>query len=512
MRHAMPSSFLFLAVISLGTSVEVVQVDSSDKVRITAGGAFVSGAKAAQVTRSEQKQKQSPDDSPFEIAMPNVQAAATGPNAFHISKSEGGTLAASGTPFEVDPNYMPFVVDDGKSRPPAAEVQAKEASVVNDSPFLLDSETSTPEPEGPRGRHGEKLPIYNSESTFVIESEADDEEDRQEQEKNAKAKKQMDSGTFTIVRSGKSSPGQRPDTTTVVMNMRMESESTSPQPTTSTEFKFELGDSLLEISPGQKFVPIPDTPFEAHPHVALSIANQAKRGKRVIELIRPGVELPPAVLSQSELKIVPAVPHLTQRMMRNAELQDPINTLPADSSLQASLILSDDSVTTTMESSSTLKPTEKQLNEQEKPDSASAGVASPPIHSQNAVDTPGTRPSVQLPPSDSSGNNTMSTPGSISNITVSDVADNSTNGTVHSEKARKFVSTRGAIASIILGLIITIFFLSVLTTILNAGRKEEELSAAAEKEPPRATTTYRQSLIAQQQPEVVASTGSPPNA
>jgi hypothetical protein len=496
MRHFRPSGFLFLAVISVGASGASVEVaDSSNKVSVTAAGALqrhqAKEAAAAQVRRSEQKQ--SPDDSPFEISTPNVQATSANP------VDEGLRTQVAGTPFAVDPNFMPFVPDDGKV--PAAEMQATEGSVVNDSPFLLDSETSTPEPEGPRGRHGEKLPLVNTErhqeSTFVIESEEDDEEDKQQQKRTGDAKKTdegIDSGTLTIVRSGKSEPGQRADTTTFVMNMQEASESTSPQPTTSTEFKFELGDSLLELSSGQKFVHIPDTPFEVEWDVAMSIAN---RRKRRIELVRP--EPSPAVLAQSEVKMVPATPHShTQRMMRNEELQDPISSSPADTSLEASLIMNQDSAPDV-----TAKPAdkskEKQLDAQDKPDSASAGVASPPIHSQTAVDAPGTRPSVQLPPSDSTGNSTMSADGSVSNITAPEILPNgSANASaVHAPRA---VSTRGAIASITLGLIITIFCLSILVTILNAGRKEDE--QGANKEPPlRATTPYRQVLIAQQQPE-----------
>jgi len=113
-----------------------------------------------------------------------------------------------------------------------------------------------------------------------------------------------------------------------VFAARWETTEAVARPTKRPPLRFDLGDSALEVAPSRArtnsldmFVPIPDTPFAVARHVAMSLAQIA--AKRPIELIRPGIELPPVVLAQISPRGV-ATSHAAKRLMRNEDLQDPV--------------------------------------------------------------------------------------------------------------------------------------------------------------------------------------------
>lgn len=582
MWHTMPISFLILAAISVGTSTDVADVS------VTGRGAFIK-AKVEPHVKNIPVPNSHPVDVPLDVPGTPFEI---GPNPQDESLAEApkANIPVSGTPFEVDASYSPFEIDDSTS-----VVEAK-ASIVNDSPFALESEMppmltqssqnqagsspfvvdkqAAPSPAAP------KLPTEDGpfmiEKAEVVDKDEDAEDaklksavaskpaqatqgagkeaaDEDEDAEDAKLKAEQDArfknaqerGTLRFVKSGEGTPGKREETTSFVMMMK----TTTGRPPTSTRMQFELGESLvepspfslLEQSPGQKFIDIPGTPFEVERHAGRSLGQ---RKKTVIELRRPDAELPsPGVLVQTEPKLVSAQRHVPQRLMRSqdAQDQDPIGALPVDMGLQPALMMQGkghvhnrtiggakfgDNPTTVNKSQSNATADDTQ---DEAKNSAAANA--PKINSQNAVDTPGTHPSVQLPPSDSdpiddngtsaqtaATNSTGSIIGDIVNrvagganaTPASDVTTNVTgpigNVTLHKNKR---VSASGAFVSITLGLIITIFLLGIVLCVLNAGRKEA--FEQEEKEPPRPTPSYRQMMIAQQQPEV-SNSASPPAA
>lgn len=500
MRHAMPVSFLILATFSIGTSADVAA--SVDKVQVASTGVLVKGKK----THKQPAPVVDVPDTPFEIGPP-VRLQEDG----SLAQTPKANVPVANTPFEMDPSFSPFEIDDAKSA--ASDLQA-EAKVRNDSPFVLDSELPAGEEEvvasqkdgssaspftvdAPAVPAIPAAPKAKDDGPFVMEAQATDANvaDKDEDAEDAKlaqtvtVEHKAGEGAFKIVRSGVSEPGIRETTTSFVFKPVEDSmETTTDQP----NLRFELEASLLETSEGKTFVPIPGTPFEVHKDIAASLPRKGK----AIELVRP-----PVVLVQSEPKLVTAQPHLPARMMRH----DVIDSIPSVSGTQSSLAKEDN--------------TTNDDNFTDTQDAAKNSVAanSPPIHSSNAVNTPGTHPSVQLPPADSNpGTPSNGSAGSDVNATASSISvpivvggnasanGVAANGTVVHQNKR--VSARGAFVSITLGLIITIFFLSIVLCILNAGRKENLEPDHKDSQQPRPTPSYRQMMIAQQQPDATAPT------
>jgi len=346
---------------------------------------------------------------------------------------------------------------------------------------------------------------------------------------------QKSQGTLSIVKNGDTRWGPQPATTSMVM-AKIPGATTTAHPTTS-RLQFELGDSMIEVSPGQMFVPIPDTPFEMERHTFvrhMSLAKESPKG-RSIELLRPGVEMPSALLVQTAAAAT--APHVSKRLMRNEELQVPGILEEEDSpgikaaveTGHASPIaatpgtnpITDDPITT----QTPLKalPPSPKLTKAE-PVETSTTLAAEPIHAQNVLNTPAEMPSAQIPTATSSSigdaatsnadapiqpsdtNNSLSAPAAIMNGTLGGLS-NATNATVHTPKV---VTAKGAVVSILVGLLVTIFFLTLVLCILKAGLKETP--EEDEKEPPRPTPSYRQLLRAQQQPEAAQAASSPPSA
>jgi len=260
-------------------------------------------------------------------------------------------------------------------------------------------------------------------------------------------------------------------------------QTTTAHPATTSKLTFELGGSMLEIAAGQKFVPIADTPFEVETQVALSLAN-ARKGP--IELKRSGSVAAPASLAQlSEEETA------TRRLSRNQDAQvpgmdlSPTTALAYEASLHENKLGEQDAAAHASAGRTALSV---------KKDAALLDAAADP-KAQNQLGGAGehgdTHTGAQLPPvtpgdtkgvDDSSSdskdadptaadsNNAsapLSAPASIFNATIHDEAPlNATvNGTTHFGA----ISTRGAALSIVLGLFVTIFFLSIVLCILKAG-------------------------------------------
>lgn len=509
-----------------------------------------------------------PNDSPF-VLDSSLPPRAAAPST------------ADDTPFEVDENYTPFVVDDGSA--PSASTGPNAASEVqagvNDSPFVLENQAASK----PRAA---RAPV--ADSPFVMDTQAPTSQpsankriltivqDKASQSKIAASSKETSAGPFTIVKNGDPKAGPQPPlpaTTRMVVAVR--AQTTTFGPTTSTPLRFELGHSAIEISSGQRYVPIPGTPFEWDKHESSSLAS--KNSRRQIELLRPGdkdnYSPPPAALVATAEKP-------RARLMRNEELPITIDSAPIERASKPQAVPTQASLDLEMASRGNavgvlpiapMAPV--QLNMQESqvlgfagmlprasgiadgagsavagsgpvagaaasvvgaaagasPLSAGDAVAAAPLvtssghpvaaavapvpNAQNELGVSAMLPSPQIGPDVApiqAQNGTLSAPQAILNSTLGAVMNGTSNGTAERMSA-KAVTAKGAVISISLGLLVTIFFLSIVLCLLHAGKKHP--LETEEKEPPRPSRSYRQLMKeAQQQSEPTQTvTAAPPS-
>jgi len=315
---------------------------------------------------------------------------------------------------------------------------------------------------------------------------------------------------FTIAKNGDAHPGpQAPQAATTRMVVRFPSEmaTTTVGPESNSALKFELGDSMVDVSPGENsHIAVPNTPFEIDRAVLRRFGEQSKR----IELLRPGVMPPesmrPAALMEMEVPVVKeaaaVTPHVNRvepasvgappRLLRYEEVSPPNAPTSANGKLETSKMQS------------------AQAANDNLGDSMKISV-------QNALHPAFTSPksgSDPIVPLASQSNDSLSLPASVFNATSAESPLNLTNITSHLPKV---VTARGAVISIFIGGVVTVFFFSIIMCILTAGQ-EKDKSGADLQDPPRQTLTYRQLLAArqtatqEQQPEVGhgASGAAPP--
>lgn len=309
------------------------------------------------------------------------------------------------------------------------------------------------------------------------------------------------------------------ETTHMVMRMQpaMGTTTGSPKPASSDQLTFELadesgsliarrraldspenpGDALLEIKEGQTHIDVPGTPFEMEAH----LMERHRNPRKPIELVRPDSTPPSSLLDQTEpaeepsaaSRVVEVAPH-RERLMRGEDLPklSPVGLPAGVQRPRRNADLPKPSTQNAQEiSADKVKEGTHAANAAEAVQSA----VNPAITMPNgaAAGHHGSDPSVPL---DAQTNDTITQPESIFNATSAEIPLNVSNITSHLPKA---VTARGALISICLGMMVTMFFLSVMLALLNAGRPKEgeEQDIPQEPEPPRQTRTYRQLLASQ---------------
>jgi len=488
MWRATPLGVLVLAAISRGMTIE----GPSNQVSIEATGAL-------QTDRIREAHR---DDSPFvlDTAVSLSSAAATTP--------------ADDSPFEMDSSFSPFVVDDKPKAQPgtASGIQSSGQAGMNDSPFVLESQAEpahvSPHPgpaaTSPFVADSAAVPhaAAAAASPFVMEAQAP----ATSAATRAATVSTPSQGDVTFVRNGDlhaGPPPPSPDTTRMVMQFP-DGQTTTGGPTTSTALRFELGGAILELSPGQKFVPVPDTPFEMESHVAVALL--LKQNKKAIELLKPASLLEGA-----------APPRRAPRLMRGEELQSAEDPAGVRLEVRRGLILPVH-----------MAPEEEQLAQLTGP----TDIAKVPSATPVAVVAPAPLAKVAVPQRSRSTaasqpakstlntaaarplattNRSLSAPEKIFNATFHDVIKNNTNANgLHTPKV---ITVRGAIISIVCGFIVTVFFLSMLLCALKAGNKDV-LENVEQEEPPAAAarSSYRQLLKAQKLPEASQAVTSSPRS
>lgn len=283
---------------------------------------------------------------------------------------------------------------------------------------------------------------------------------------------------------------------------------------------------MLEVHPGQKFVSIPDTPFEMESHLAIKHAYRAAP-KAQIELLRPGITQPVGFVASSQDTsrsplnaqapvVVIATPHSAKRLMRNEDMHSSFaevgstsiqrhardvqpNILPMAAAVPASMLREDVSETANSDASSM--------------GAALADVASGAVPStaQNTLNAPAITPAADgedskslTPPVDNTDNSSLSAPGAVFNKTLgAAAAQNLTTNATRGTNFERTITTKGAFISILLGLLVTVFFLSIVLCFLRAGEKvpspkeqSEDPVFHASGAPTR--SSYRQVLRAQE--------------
>lgn len=301
---------------------------------------------------------------------------------------------------------------------------------------------------------------------------------------------------------------------------------------------------MLEVRPGQMFVPITDTPFEMESHLALKLGQTPK----AIELMRPEIK-PAGLVATSATSdegalnkqptLVVATPHQAKRLMRNEERQGAFaeirsglaknhqqdsqpNILPFPEVRSEELVETGSRPTISnaigAETGVALAdvmpaPSKPALPGQSKPPATPATAVSKtgevPSSTQSALNSPVQLPAPQMTPGESVpngvlappvGNKSLSTPQAVFNSSIAAAGTlNSTNSTAQVAQA---ITAKGAFISIFLGLLVTLFFLSLVLCILHAGRNESP--EREQKEPLVPKRSYRQ-LFRDQDAEAKAS-------
>jgi hypothetical protein len=507
---------------------------SADMVSITASGALQHGPlEPKRSSRTVRRHGQRPDDDlPFVLDGPATQ------NTFKpLPATAAAATAFDDSPFMLDDgiapkapppgslkrqNDSPFVIDSplvpqAAMPNPAAEVQ-KEAAAVNDSPFVLDTQPSQAPSSGTKVNHD---PTMNGASPFVEDqlvqekTEVNEDDDRDDEAHMAQISKQVEkkgNQPFTIVRNGH----PQPHTTEMVRNAHF-GETTTDSPS-STRMEFELEGSFLETGTEKRFVSVPGTPFELDMQV---ISSRQRQPKILIPLDRqvPGQASQIPILGFNALSpnsapmpvVYPigGVPVLnpTNAFMQNAVLTNqmaPIAMQMATGNTPASSIVP---VSPPEENNAGVASAPQPIGQTATKSKTQVADADVPLSTKATLNAPVVLPAPQIGPDSPTGNSTVKKEkkgtgqASVKNVSssIGDAAAslglNGTNSTLKGHVPAKAVTIRGAIIAIFLGLVVTVFFLSLVLCMLNAGRKPPDESEA--REPPRPTRSYRQLLKAQ---------------
>jgi hypothetical protein len=334
-------------------------------------------------------------------------------------------------------------------------------------------------------------------------------------------------GPFTIVRNGLQASPQ-PHTTQMVRNGHF-GETTTAGP---SEMQFELDGSFLETGEtgaGQRFVSVPDTPFEMDMHV---LSSRHRQPKVRIELQRgEGSQVPTFsfnAFGPSTAMMGAPVPVVYPAGM--VPVLNPVNTFMQNTmvtnqmapvALQMGVRAQPDPIVAASpprgndEAVASAPRPVGQTATQSKPKIADADV---PLSTKDTLNAPVVLPAPQIGPDSPSTSNATAkkSKGKATNNVSSSVGEaaaslglNGTNSTLKGHIPAKAVTLRGAVIAIFLGLVVTIFFLSAVLWMLHAGIKPPDDSET--REPPRPTPSYRQLLKAQQTTTSQSSTASAPS-
>jgi hypothetical protein len=282
--------------------------------------------------------------------------------------------------------------------------------------------------------------------------------------------------------------------------------------------EFELEGSFLETGTEKRFVSVPGTPFELDMQV---ISSRQRQPKILIPLDRqvPSQASQIPILGFNALSpnsapmpvIYPigGVPVLnpTNAFMQNAVLTNqmaPIAMQMATGNTPASSIVP---VSPPEENNAGVASAPQPIGQTATKSKTQVADADVPLSTKATLNAPVVLPAPQIGPDSPTGNSTVKKEkkgtgqASVKNVSssIGDAAAslglNGTNSTLKGHVPAKAVTIRGAIIAIFLGLVVTVFFLSLVLCMLNAGRKPPDESEA--REPPRPTRSYRQLLKAQ---------------
>jgi hypothetical protein len=524
------SAFTILGGVTICSSV------SADTVSIAASGALKAlySEEVASSRNRARRNRRSPDDLPFTLDD-------SAPLSSHQLFSKSAASAFADSPFTLDdgatPKAMnprrddsPFEIDGPAgtqaARPDAAVELQKQADTVNDSPFVLEGQEAS-------GHHAQgSVPtsrplVRHEDSSFVMDSqgatksvmrkesdaaanEDDDREDRAEQVRAGKAATSKSKG-YTIVRNGEKI-GPQPSTTSLVRSWQAVGRA---RPAASDEVQFELQGSLLEQSSGQRYTPVPGTPFEIDTH---SPVPSGGRTKGPIELHRhaspaavslfefyPGMAIEPQPSATLEEHLKDGDDgRLTDLIAPTSEGTAGKDVAAATSSTNATEAAPGDTASSPKTAGQTARTSKL----------APPAASSVPVSTQNTLGAPVVLPAPQIGP-DTPSKVTNQTSGATSNVSsaageaAATLGVNNTNSTaIKGHSPALAVTTKGAIVSILLGLIVTLLFLGLVLFVLHAGRKNPPEGS---QEPPRPTRSYRQLLIARESETTQTLSTNPPS-
>jgi len=536
---------LFLAAICKGATTGTGV--SADKVAVGANGILQSLEVTPSLFVLEKDQPLTPaDGTPFEVDH-SLDGNADTP--FEMDPVAEKITAASAVQ-DATTNDSPFVSDPKGAAPPAPpprprmedlpyrfEGEPKQvlttaagAALTGDSPFVIEGAAK---PAASHAAPAANLPFEMdstaaaalprtapvASSPFVMDAQmkagTSQASPALAKTVSAKAKPQSKgTTTFTIVKNSDPHPGVMPvwagaPTTRMVVRLPEQMATSTAGPTTTSDlsFQFELGESMIEVSAGQMFVPIPSTPFEMERGLAWKLGRPSKVGgqRNAIELLRPGLEssapLRPASLiaEEAELRAVREVgvvsPHVTRRLVRSEDaLTDGHPEVPSSTAAVITGQIQDAKLTS-VEAAATGQDDSVLGNTSVLPITVQS-IATPRVTQPATPGAKGSDPSVPLATAQSNDTvepQPLSAPASIFNATAEDLPINVSNITA---RLPRVVTVRGAAISIFLGGAVTVFFFSMLLCILNAGKTEKE-KGEQQKEAPRQTRTYRQLLASQ---------------
>lgn len=514
----------------------------ADMVSITASGAFHHRrVQETPTSKTVRRHSQSPDDDslPFVLDGPAPAGTfrplpATSPVATAFDDSpfmlDDGTAPKAPLPEKAE---SPFVVGSQLGPKPqtvfdtVAEVQ-KQASVVNDSPFVIDSEPS----QAPSSqKENVKAPLDSAASPFLVDdaaskAEINEDDDREDQVRHAQLSEEVGKrGPLTIVRNGR----PQPHTTEMIRNNHF-GETTTASPS-STGLQFELEGSLLQTGSAQRFVSVPGTPFELDTHV---LSSKQQQPKLRIELQR---QIPSGSLSFNSLgpnTIMPSAPMPVMYPMNMVPVMNPANAFMQNTVLtnQAAPVAPQmgfrnqpgSPITAASPPQANAQGSNAAIVSAPRPPGQIAAKekhvvadADVPLSTKPALNAPVVLPAPQVGPDAPTANSTAAkdndktAPKQNASSSISDAAAslglNATNSTLKGHVPAKAVTIRGAIIAMFLGLVVTVFFLSAVLCMLHAGRKPPEESDI--REPPRPTRSYRQLLKAQKPEASQSSTNVP---